>query len=168
MNRAIQTAARLQAQGGGTARIQLNDSQLGAIDLRVSISAGNNVHIEIKSKNDKLRSSLEDRMGDLRDSLNTHKLNLAECRVVSDVSSARNETENRSGNKQDASGQQQQANTSRNDSNAQQRNNRQETNEFPFEPASKPAPARGLATGKKLSPQTNVQRDANGSLKILA
>jgi flagellar hook-length control protein FliK len=164
MHRAVQTAARLQAQGGGSARIQINDTHLGSIDLRVTVSAGQNVHVEIKSKDQKLRNSLESRMDDLRSSLGQHNLNLSECRVVSETAQARNETENRNSNggqtfQQQGFGQ----NSSQNQNSHQGRDNTVGTESIA---ARNPIPKN--SNPANIAPKTNIQRGANGSLKVTA
>ncbi len=172
MHRAVQTAARLQSQGGGTARIQLNDSKLGNIDLRVTVTSGQNVHIEIKSKDQKLRSTLEERMDDLKTSLGQHKLNLSECRVISETAQSRNETNSRNENRGEQQQMQQQANAW---NNSKQQNSSQDSQDSQAYQNAE-APKVGNPTSRQsknsneanIAPKTNIQRGANGSLKVTA
>jgi hypothetical protein len=106
-------------------------------------------------------------MDELRSSLGQHKLNLSECRVISETAQTRNETENRSGNRPDTQTQQQQQNTwsSANQQGSQQRGG---DSALPSQLASEPKATPKQANTANIAPKTNIQRGANGSLKVTA
>jgi hypothetical protein len=176
--RAQTIAAELAAKGGGTARVQIKDSQLGVVELRINMSDNNRMNVELVANSDRIKLELEKQAGALKDGLEKHKLVVDGVHFATDMklgeSSFQSSTQTDSQNQQQPSAQNQQGFNSFAQNSSGQGQGGFEQERF-FEPqrlvnVANQRPqvnARQSYTGKNES-QTNIQRNANGSLKVTA
>lgn len=84
-------AQTLAKAGGGQMKIELTPEGMGSIELKVSVNEGR-VDVSILAENQDTKRLLESKLGDLKSSLESHKLNLDQVRV--DFSERANAREN--------------------------------------------------------------------------
>lgn len=171
-------ASELAAKGGGTAKVQIKDRQLGVVELRISMSDNNKVNVELIANNERIKNELEKQSEDLKSGLEKHKVVLEGVRFATDTKLGDSSSQNSSQSDSSRANQQQQqqqnfSSFSQNSSGSQQQNfsGGERFFEGPRLPLSgqnaSPDNARKNYSGKNDS-QTNVQRNANGSLKVTA
>ncbi len=174
-------AAELAAKGGGTAKVQIKDSQLGVVELRINMSDNNKVNVELIANSERIKNELEKQTDELKAGLEKHKVMLEGVSFATDAKLGDTGFQNSSQNENSRSNQQQQqqqqqqnfSSFSQNSGNSSQQNFSGGERFFngPQIPAAVPASNSGNArknySGKN-DPQTNVQRNANGSLKVIA
>ncbi|MEN9529638.1 MAG: hypothetical protein RI932_1511 [Pseudomonadota bacterium] len=176
--RAQSVAAELAVKGGGTAKVQIKDSQLGVVELRINMSDDNRLKVELVANSERIKQELEKQSEELKTGLEKHKLVLEGVSFGTDTklgdSSFQNSTQSENRNQQSQQQQQQQGfnSFSQNQSSAGQQGFGQERFfQAPTLPLNNAAPVNGAAkksyAGKNES-QTNIQRNANGSLKVTA
>ncbi|MBM3382355.1 MAG: hypothetical protein FJY29_07930 [Betaproteobacteria bacterium] len=180
--RAQSIAAELAVKGGGTAVVQIKDSQLGVVELRINMSDDNRLKVELVANSERIKQELEKQSEELKTGLEKHKLVLEGVSFATDAklgeSGFQNSSQSDSRNQQSQQQQQQHQpqqgfnSFSQNQSSAGQQGFGQERFfQSPNMPLNNAAPVSGAAkknyTGKNDS-QTNIQRNANGSLKVTA
>lgn len=174
--RAQSIASELAAKGGGTAKVQIKDSQLGVVELRINMSDNNRVSVELVANSERIKQALEKHSEDLKSGLEKHKVVLEGVKFVTDTklgdAGFQNSQQNDNRNQQQQQPQQGFSSFSQNNSSGGQQGFGQDRFfEAPNIPISTPAAVGGSIrknyTGKNDS-QTNVQRTANGSLKVIA
>lgn len=176
--RAQSVAAELAVKGGGTAKVQIKDSQLGVVELRINMSDDNRLKVELVANSERIKQELEKQSEELKTGLEKHKLVLEGVSFGTDTklgdSGFQNSTQSDNRNQQSQQQQQQQGfnSFSQNQSSAGQQGFGQERFfQAPTLPLNNAAPVNGAVkksyAGKNES-QTNIQRNANGSLKVTA
>jgi len=174
--RAQSIASELAAKGGGTAKVQIKDSQLGVLELRINMSDNNRLSVELVSNSERIKQELEKHSEDLKSGLEKHKVVLEGVKFVTDTklgdAGFQNSQQNDNRNQQQQQPQQGFNSFSQNNSSGGQQGFGQDRFfEAPNIPISTPAAAGGSIRKKytgKNDAQTNVQRTANGSLKVIA
>ena len=176
--RAQTIAAELAAKGGGTAKVQIKDSQLGVVELRINMSDNNRMNVKLVANSDRIKQELEKHAEALKDGLEKHQLIVEGVNFTTDMklgeSSFQNSTQSDSQNQQQAQAQNQQGFGS-----FQQNGSGQGQGSFEQERFFESQQFAGFAnqTPQKQSrqnyagkneTQTNIQRSANGSLKVSA
>ncbi len=73
-------AQTLAKAGGGQMKVELTPEGMGSIELKVSVKEGR-VDVSILTENQDTKRLLESKLGDLKSSLESHKLNLDQVRV---------------------------------------------------------------------------------------
>lgn len=176
--RAQTIAAELAAKGGGTARIQIKDSQLGVVELRINMSDDNRMNVQLVANSDRIKQELEKHADALKDGLEKHQLIVDGVNFSTDMklgeSSFQSGSQNDNQSQQQSFSQNQQSFGSfqQNNSGQGQGNFNQErffeaqqinvlSNQLPQNQT------RQTYAGKNET-QTNIQRSANGSLKVTA
>jgi hypothetical protein len=173
--RAQSVANELATKGGGTARVQIKDSQLGVVELRINMSDNRRLSVELVANSDRIRQELEKQSEELKNGLEKHNLVLDGVQFATDAKLGDNSFQNSSQNEQkNAQQNQQQSFNSFSQNNSQQGQQSFGQDRF-FEGAPLPLNSgnqSGIAVRKnytgKNDAKTNVQRAANGSLKVSA
>ena len=176
--RAQSIASELAAKGGGTAKVQIKDSQLGVVELRINMSDNNRLNVELVANSERIKQELEKQSEDLKSGLEKHKVVLEGVKFATDTklgdSGFQNSQQNDNRNQQQQQQQPQQGFNSfsqNNSSGGQQGFGQDRFFEAPNIPLNTQAAVGGSVrknyTGKN-DAQTNVQRTANGSLKVIA
>jgi hypothetical protein len=177
--RAQSVAAELAVKGGGTAKVQIKDSQLGVVELRINMSDDNRLKVELVANSERIKQELEKQSDELKNGLEKHKLVLEGVSFATDAklgeSGFQNSSQSDNRNQQSQQQQQQQQSFnsfSQNQSSAGQQGFGQERffqgPEIPLNSsAAVNSSAKKNYSGKNDS-QTNIQRNANGSLKVTA
>lgn len=176
--RAQSIASELAAKGGGMAKVQIKDSQLGVVELRINMTDNNRVSVELIANSDRIKNELEKQSEELKNGLEKHKVvldgvNFATDTRLGDSSSQNSSQSDNSRNNQQQQQQQNLSSFSQGQGGFQQQNSSggERFFEAPRTPLNNPAPVAGNVrknySGKNDS-QTNVQRAANGSLKVSA
>jgi len=176
--RAQTIAAELASKGGGTARVQIKDSQLGVVELRINMSDNNRMNVQLVANSDRIKQELEKHADALKDGLEKHQLIVDGVNFATDVklgeSAFQNSTQNESQNQQQPQSQNQQSFGS-----FQQNASGQGQGSFDQDRFFESQQLAGLGNQipqkqhrqnytEKNEPQTNIQRSANGSLKVSA
>lgn len=177
--RAQSIASELAAKGGGTAKVQIKDSQLGVVELRINMSDNNRLNVELVANSERIKQELEKQSEDLKSGLEKHKVVLEGVKFATDTklgdTGFQNSQQNDNRNQQQQQQQQPQQGfnsfSQNNSSGGQQGFGQDRFFEAPNIPLNTQAAAGGSVrknyTGKN-DAQTNVQRTANGSLKVIA
>jgi hypothetical protein len=180
--RAQNIASELAAKGGGTAKVQIKDSQLGVVELRINMSDNNRLNVELVANSERIKQELEKQSEDLKSGLEKHKVVLEGVKFATDTklgdAGFQNSQQNDNRNQQQQQQQQQQqpqqgfnSFSQNNSSGGQQGFGQDRFFEAPNIPLNTQAAVGGSVrknyTGKN-DAQTNVQRTANGSLKVIA
>ena len=179
--RAQSIASELAAKGGGTAKVQIKDSQLGVVELRINMSDNNRLNVELVANSERIKQELEKQSEDLKSGLEKHKVVLEGVKFATDTklgdAGFQNSQQNDNRNQQQQQQQQQQPQqgfnsfSQNNSSGGQQGFGQDRFFEAPNIPLNTQAAVGGSVrknyTGKN-DAQTNVQRTANGSLKVIA
>jgi hypothetical protein len=171
-------ASELAAKGGGTAKVQIKDSQLGVVELRINMSDNNKVNVELIANNERIKNELEKQSEELKNGLEKHKVVLEGVSFATDTKLGDTSSQNSSQSDNSRANQQQQqqqnfSSFSQNGGNAQQQSfgGGERFFEGPRTPLTGQTgtseSARKNYSGKN-DAQTNVQRNANGSLKVTA
>ncbi len=170
---------QLQVRGGGLARVEIRDAQLGVVNLSVRMGIENKLSIEINTADPLVKAELDKGIESLKKSLTDQRFSIAELNVVTDPSrlkapdsSGAASQQNQSQNQQQNLFGQQSQNQKQNSfygQNSQQNNNWQQNI---------PLTENQLNGRQKLSindgenyanaRQKNIVRGANGSLKVTA
>ena len=177
--RAQSIASELSAKGGGTAKVQIKDSQLGVIELRINMSDNNKVNVELIANNERIKNELEKQSEELKSGLEKHKVVLEGVRFATDTKLGDNSSQNSSQNDNSRANQQQQQQQQNFSSFSQNGGNNSQQSfgggERFFEGPRTPLAGQSGTTDSarknysgKNDAQTNVQRNANGSLKVTA
>lgn len=178
--RAQSIASELSAKGGGTAKVQIKDSQLGVVELRINMADNNRVSVELIANTDRIKKELEKQTDDLKLGLEKHKVVLEGVKFATDTKLGDSGFQNSSQNDNSRANQQQQQQQQQNFSSFSQGSNSNPQQSFGggerfFEGPRTPAVGNAAASGSvkknysgKNDAQTNVQRAANGSLKVTA
>ena len=183
MRRAVDLSSQLQARGGGTAKIQIQDEKFGSIELSIHMKKDNTVSMEIKASDRDLKATLEKNSDTLKKSLDVQNISLTEFKVSTVEKSAQTGMGSSSG--QGFSQQQSQQNFQNSQDLSQQafnqgfsQNNFTNSNgqffknnddEFSFNKNSNNGYINKSFSGKSMEKNaiTNIQRGANGSIKVL-
>jgi hypothetical protein len=177
--RAQSIASELAAKGGGTAKVQIKDSQLGVVELRINMSDNNRLNVELVANSERIKQELEKQSEDLKSGLEKHKVVLEGVKFATDTklgdTGFQNSQQNDNRNQQQQQQQQPQQGfnsfSQNNSSGGQQGFGQDRFFEAPNIPLNTQAAVGGSVrknyTGKN-DAQTNVQRTANGSLKVIA
>jgi hypothetical protein len=177
--RAQSIASELAVKGGGMAKVQIKDSQLGVVELRINMTDNNRVSVELIANSDRIKNELEKQSEELKAGLEKQKVVLDGVHFATDTrlgdSSSQNssQSDNSRNNQQQQQQQQNFSSFSQGQGGFQQQNSSGGERFFdaPSAPLNNPAPVTGNVrknySGKNDS-QTNVQRAANGSLKVSA
>lgn len=80
--RAIDLASQLQSRGGGTAKVQIQDDKLGNIELNIQMKKNNSVSMEIKASDNDLKNILEKNSDTLKKSLDSQNIALTDFKVT--------------------------------------------------------------------------------------
>jgi hypothetical protein len=178
--RAQSIASELSAKGGGSAKIQIKDSRLGVVELRINMTDNKHVTIDLVANSDRIKQELEKQSDDLKVGLEKQNVVLEGVRFVTDTKLGDSGTQNSSQNDSSRSGQQSQQQQQQNMSSfSEGRNGSQQQNSSGNErfldgsvnARTNQIPSNGSIRKNysgQIEPQTNVQRSANGSLKITA
>lgn len=92
-SRAQGLSDELQARGGGMARVQIRDSRLGVVALKVNMGAERTVHIEISASDETIKRELEKGVDELKASLDRQSLALGDVKIISDAKLAGNDSQ---------------------------------------------------------------------------
>ncbi|MEN9826635.1 MAG: hypothetical protein RI953_2380 [Pseudomonadota bacterium] len=178
--RAQSIASELAVKGGGTAKVQIKDSQLGVVELRINMADNNRVSIDLVANSDRVKQELEKQSDELKSGLEKHNVVLEGVRFVTDTKLGDSGFQNSSQSDNTRSNQQQQQQQQQNFSSFSQGNQSSQQQNFGggerfFERPAAPIPNNTASAGGvrknysgKNDAQTNVQRAANGSLKVTA
>ncbi|APJ04250.1 flagellar hook-length control protein FliK [Silvanigrella aquatica] len=79
--RAVDLSNQLQARGGGTAKIQIQDDKVGSLELSIHMKKDNTVSMEIKASDKDLKNILEKNSDTLRKSLDNQNISLTDFKV---------------------------------------------------------------------------------------
>ncbi|MEY2987125.1 MAG: hypothetical protein RJB13_646 [Pseudomonadota bacterium] len=176
--RAQTIAAELATKGGGTARVQIKDSQLGVVELRINMSDNNRMNVQLVANSDRIKQELEKHADALKDGLEKHQLIVEGVNFATDMklgeSSFQSNTQSENQSQQQSQAQNQQGFSSFQQGNSGQGQGNFEQERFfeqqQFAGLGNQIPqknSRQNYAGKNDS-QTNIQRSANGSLKVSA
>lgn len=172
-------ASELAIRGGGTAKVQIKDSQLGVVELRINMSDNNKVSVELIANSDRIKNELQKQSEELKSGLEKHNVVLEGVHFATDVKLGDTSAQNQSQSDNSRANQQQQQQQSMssfsqgngNSSNQQNFSGGERFFEAPRTNLNNPAANNGnvrkIYSGKNEA-QTNVQRTANGSLKVIA
>lgn len=174
--RAQSIASELSIKGGGSAKVQIKDNRLGVVELRINMADNNRVNVEVVSNNESVRKELEKQIDELRTGLEKHKVVLEGIKFATDTKLGDSPAQNSAQNDNSRNQQQQNFSSfSQNSFGTQQQSQGQGQRERPFDNSNQPlSPNTGtISAGRKIytgknEQQTNVQRAANGSLKVTA
>lgn len=181
LERARNMATQLQGRGG-TAKVQLRDSNAGNVSLQIRVEPGNKVFIEVSASDagGKLKEDFKEGVEQLKKSLESQKLTLSEFKFTdtgfgsstnsgSSQSNRENSAQEQRNNSQSQQGWSGQG-TSQGGQNSSGQGQRA-FQDFGLEQiAQQNSRTRGFerSTAATNNRQTNVQRNANGSLKVSA
>ncbi len=185
--RAVDLSSQLQARGGGSAKIQIQDDKLGNIELNIHMKKDNTVTMEIKASDKDLKNILEKNSDSLKKSLDTQNISLTDFKVSTVEKSTQSGTSFASGqgfsqqqnhhngqnsnfSSQDSA--QQGLNQGFNPNNFTNGNNqffKNPDSDFSFNkyPNQEYVNKDILLKGMEKNSITNIQRGANGSIKVL-
>lgn len=175
--RAQSIASELSAKGGGTAKVQIKDSQLGVVELRINMSDNNRVNVELVANSDRIKRELEKQTDELKAGLEKHKVVLEGVHFATDTKLGESGFQNDKGQNSQQQQQQQQQNFSSFSQNGSGMSQNQqsfgqerffEAPKIPLNNSVNPTAALRKNYPGKNEAKTNVQRDANGSLKVIA
>lgn len=186
--RALDLSAQLQARGGGTAKVQIEDEKLGKIELNIQMTKNNTVTMEIKASDNELKNILEKNSETLKKSLDSQNISLADFKVTNlEIKGVQNtlgtmsgqsfsQQQNSNNQQQEFSNQQNlnnQSSFSGNFSNSFMNNGSNKYNVFNEENSWNKSNS-NFVNRKNLTLNnveknsiTNIQRGANGSIKVL-
>jgi hypothetical protein len=151
---------------------------LGVVELRINMSDNNRMNVQLVANSDRIKQELEKHADALKDGLEKHKLIVEGVNFATDMklgeSSFQSNTQNENQNQQQPQSQNQQAFGSFQQNNSGQGQGRFEQ-ERPFEPQqmagltnNTPQKQNRKNYASTNDAQTNIQRSANGSLKVTA
>ncbi|MFZ9521051.1 MAG: flagellar hook-length control protein FliK [Silvanigrellaceae bacterium] len=171
-------ASELAVKGGGSAKVQIKDSQLGVVELRINMTDNNRVNIDLVANSDRIKQELEKQSNELKSGLEKHNVVLEGVRFATDTKLGDSGFQNPSQSDNSRANQQQQqqqnfSSFSQGNQNSSQQNfsGGERFFERPTTPVQNNAASAGGVrknySGKN-DAQTNVQRAANGSLKVTA
>ena len=170
---------QLQVRGGGLARVEIRDAQLGVVNLSVRMGIENKLSIEINTADPRVKAELDKGIESLKKSLTDQRFSIAELNVVTDPSRLKSPDSSGAASQQNQS-QNQQQNLFGQQSQHQKQNsfygqNSQQNNNWQ---QNIPLAENQLNGRQKLSindgenyanaRQKNIVRGANGSLKVTA
>lgn len=177
LDRARNLAAQMHTRGG-VAKIQIKDGKNGAINLEIRVEPGNKVFIDVKSRDGKLKEELVEGIEALKKGLESQKMALTEFKFSTDTSMNSNSN---SGGQQQSNNKNSQENSAPQNFQFNQQSSQQGQSgsggqhsqgglEQMGERFLNSARARTFEKNASASSskQTNVQRTANGSLKVSA
>ncbi len=81
--RAVDLSSQLQARGGGNAKIQIQDEKFGSIELNIHMKKDNTVSMEIKASDKDLKNILEQNSDTLKKTLDSQNISLTDFKVTS-------------------------------------------------------------------------------------
>lgn len=172
LSRIEDRALELQARGGGLAKVQIRDSKLGEVELRINMNGQGRIQVEMTAADAEVRKELEKGIDELRANLERNNLSVSDVKVVAEAQ----KTSSESNNSEQKNSQQHTAN--QNAFQQGQGNDRRSGGDQPGEWAmANGTTATRDASGKKLPALDNpapslrqriVQRGENGSLKVFA
>ncbi len=175
IQKTIQLADHLKAARGGSAKLHIQDPELGKISLQVDMKNPSSVSVTIHTESADVKRKIEDKMEFLKQSLELQKITLSDFKVTS-VDKAMASQFNQSGNQGQSSQNQSayynpnagsQFNSNQNNSGFNSNFNQESSNFMNDESALKSASNNKYKNVQKNS-ITNIQRSANGSIKVLA
>jgi hypothetical protein len=79
--RAVDLSSQLQARGGGNAKIQIQDEKFGSIELNIHMKKDNTVSMEIKATDKDLKNILEQNSDTLKKTLDSQNISLTDFKV---------------------------------------------------------------------------------------
>lgn len=165
VSKVIELSDQLKAAQGGVAKLQIQDPHLGKIDLQIDMKHNNAINVSIQAEHEHVKKHIEDKVDSLKQSLDSQKINLTDFKVTlvdkpNNISSQLNQ-ENQ--NNQNALSYTQQNAYLQNNSNQKSNNEHNDNNGNQAEGNKN----RNYKNVQKNS-ITNIQRGANGSIKVLA
>lgn len=181
--KAYSLANTLRHQGGGTAKIEINNAELGKVNLKVSVDADKRVFVEVASGNERLKHDLEKQVDKLKGSLEKQNLKLEAFDWRPEIAAQNTST---SASTSDHSQQKHHSNQSewtnfRGNSSQQGFQGNSQAFERGFQQGNNSMNVAGLNSGFKMGGNTvaqprmmnsfnntTVQRNANGSLRVMA
>lgn len=181
----------IQLQGrGGTAKIQITDAKVGSVNLEIRVEQGNKVFVEIRSGNQKLKEELRENVEALKRSLEDNRMALAEVKFTVEnaamqsgaTSSSQQNSQQNSNSRQDAQNLQQQLQDRAQQENMSRQffggqNSGQNSFQGSGENFAQGEIASNAVRNRSFNQssaanlngrETNIQRSANGSLKVRA
>ncbi|KAB8029986.1 flagellar hook-length control protein FliK [Fluviispira multicolorata] len=179
--KAIDLSEQLQARGGGTAKVQIQDDKLGQIELNIQMKKDNSVSMEIKTSNRELKNIIENGTDTLKKSLEVQNITLTDIKVsITEKSSQSNlnsgghfSSQQQSNHNSDNNSNNQNANQGFTNSFTNQNNQKffqNQENDLKINPYQNTSSSNKTDNFKKVEKNslTNIQRGANGSIKVLA
>ncbi|BBH53628.1 flagellar hook-length control protein FliK [Fluviispira sanaruensis] len=179
--KAIDLSTQLQARGGGTAKVSIQDDKLGQIELNIQMKKDSSVSLEIKTSSKELKTFIENGTDSLKKSLEVQNITLTDVKVSTTEKSSQsnlnsgghfnsndNFKQNSDNNQSSQNNNQNFANTFSNQNNQKFFQNQE--NDLIINPY-QTANSNNLSDKfKKVEKNslTNIQRGANGSIKVLA
>jgi hypothetical protein len=189
LRRAIDVSNQLQIKGGGTAKIQIQDDKMGNVELTINMKRDKSVSMEIKASDIDLKNNLEENAEALKKSLESQEINLIEFKVTNmekSINSSMNGFANQNFSNQNSQSQQQ-GNDGNNQNSSQQtfnqglfsgnfsnnnsnyfQNNVESENLFNKVGNKGYINKNNIKNNMEKNTVTNIQRGANGSIKVLA
>ena len=170
IQKVIDLADHLKSTQGGSAKLQIHDSQFGKINLHVEMKNNHSLVVHIQTEHESVKKGIEDKVNFLKQSLHTQKIELTDFKV--NMLEKSTQTQNQSQSQFNSQNQQEQNSQNifqnpyfqgQNGQNFEDKNDLEKfetTNGMP-----------NLKTNYKNMQKnsiTNIQRSANGSIKVLA
>ncbi|MES2615066.1 MAG: flagellar hook-length control protein FliK, partial [Bdellovibrionota bacterium] len=78
----IELTDQLKATNGGTAKFQIQDTNLGKINLQIDMKDKNSITIFIQTEHTDVKKNIEDKIDSLKQSLNSQKIELTDFKVT--------------------------------------------------------------------------------------
>jgi len=82
-DRITHLSERLQVQGGGRAKVSINDKEFGKVKLEIQISSDKQIFVELQSDSQELKNIMKQGQGELEKSLQGLNLKLGDFKVSS-------------------------------------------------------------------------------------
>lgn len=168
VHKLVELSDQLKAAGGGTAKLHIQDSQLGTINLQIDMKNKSTISVSIQAEHESVGKNIEDKVDVLKQSLDSQKINLADFKVtiIDKSSNAQSQFSSSGGQEQYAQ------NYSQNgqfQNNFMQNSNGDNKNPFLVEDVGyKNSVNNKNYRNVQKNSHTNIQRGANGSIKVLA
>lgn len=80
--RAVDLSSQMQARGGGNAKIQIQDEKLGSLELNIHMKKDNTVSMEIKATDNDVKNMLEKNSDTLKKTLDSQNISLTDFKVT--------------------------------------------------------------------------------------
>jgi hypothetical protein len=83
VKKAVNISSQLAAKGGGVAKIQIQDDKIGSLELHIFMEKENKVSMEIKTSNSEFKNVIETNYENLKKSLDSQNIFLSDFKVTS-------------------------------------------------------------------------------------